>query len=308
MSSYEIKTGNAWTLVKENPQPIVQAIVTSPPYWKQRRYSGSNEEFGRGTLDEYVSQLGDLFESLKLWLTADGCAWLNIGDSYVDDQLQFVPQKSILAISERGWRIVSEVIYSKTNSTPRPTIGRPARYHEHVFLLTPNKPHYYNDALMTEKAKYAGYVLRRKPSDKNDGRIRLASENYVVPQHRAIRSVWTGRTGWNGLQHPALMPRMMAERCVLSISRPGDLVLDPFSGLASTGAVCIEHHRRYLGWELNPKFVDGSQERLSNIEPIIPYDNKLPVVKEAADIKIVDGNIRPHGWEPKPSKGGLEID
>jgi len=42
--------------------PIVQAVVTSPPYWKQRRYTQSSEEFGRSMLDAYVTQLVDLFD------------------------------------------------------------------------------------------------------------------------------------------------------------------------------------------------------------------------------------------------------
>jgi site-specific DNA-methyltransferase (adenine-specific) len=297
---YELMTGSAWTLVHQQPRPIVQAIVTSPPYWKQRRYTASSEEFGRGTLEAFVTQLANLFEALTPWLTPNGTAWLNIGDSYVDHELQFVPQKAVLAIQQRGWRIVSEVIYEKRNATPRPSPGRPARFHEHVFLLTPHRAHYYNDALMTEPAKYAGYVMHRKPQHA-DGRIRLTTD-HVVPARRTLRSVWTGPTGWHGLKHPALMPRTMTERYVLSISAPGDLVLDPFSALGSTGAIALAHHRRYLGWELNPGYVADTRRRLDAVVPIEPYTNALPAVTEAPEIEVVDGIVRRRGWKHKQDR------
>ena len=49
----------------------------------------------------------------------------------------------------------------------------------------------------------------------------------MVSKTSTLRCVWSGATGWHGtVSHPALMPKLMAERCVLSVTRPGVLTLD----------------------------------------------------------------------------------
>ncbi len=79
---------------------------------------------------------------------------------------------------------------------------------------------------LREPAKYAGDEFRRHGSRTDDGRARNDGD-IIVSETRTLRSVWSGATGWNGtVSHPALMPKLMAERCVLSVTRPGVLILD----------------------------------------------------------------------------------
>lgn len=49
---------------------------------------------------------------------------------------------------------------------------------------------------------------------------------------------------------------------VLTSTRPGDLVIDPFSGAGTTGVVAVRHGRRYHGIELNQKSVEESLLRI----------------------------------------------
>ena len=58
------------------------------------------------------------------------------------------------------------------------------------------------------------------------------------------------------------LPPALVERCLLVASHPGDLVLDPFSGGATTGAVALRHGRRYLGVERVPATAERSRDRL----------------------------------------------
>jgi DNA modification methylase len=115
---------------------------------------------------------------------------------------------------------------------------------------------------MREPAKYAGYEFQRDGPRDDDTRLRMDGA-IKVADTRNLRSVWQGSTGWNGeYQHPALMPKLMAERCVKSISRPGDWVLDPFCGGATTGIVAIRENRSFLGWEIDGRYVEKARERL----------------------------------------------
>jgi len=61
-------------------------------------------------------------------------------------------------------------------------------------------------------------------------------------------------------------PEKLIERLVLASSNEGDVVLDPFSGVGTTAAVCKKLKRNFIGFELNKEYVDLSIERLGKIE------------------------------------------
>lgn len=56
------------------------------------------------------------------------------------------------------------------------------------------------------------------------------------------------------------------ERCVRLWSNPGETVLDPFNGVGSTGVVALQHGRRYLGVELNPRYASVAARNLAAAE------------------------------------------
>lgn len=58
-------------------------------------------------------------------------------------------------------------------------------------------------------------------------------------------------------------PIKLIERLVLASSNVGDLVLDPFSGVGTTAVVCKKLNRRFVGFEMNEKYVRLSNERLN---------------------------------------------
>ncbi len=59
------------------------------------------------------------------------------------------------------------------------------------------------------------------------------------------------------------MPEALAEVCVLAGSRPGDLVLDPFTGAGTTALVALRHGRRFIGSEASSEYVTLARDRLS---------------------------------------------
>ncbi len=63
-------------------------------------------------------------------------------------------------------------------------------------------------------------------------------------------------------RHPAVFPQELARRCILLGSRPGDTILDPFSGSGTTGVVAEELRRKAVLIELNDHYVQQSEERL----------------------------------------------
>jgi modification methylase len=68
--------------------------------------------------------------------------------------------------------------------------------------------------------------------------------------------------------HPTQKPEALLHRVILATTRPGDLVLDPFFGTGTTGAVARRLGRAYLGIERDPDYVAAARERLAAVTPL----------------------------------------
>jgi modification methylase len=68
--------------------------------------------------------------------------------------------------------------------------------------------------------------------------------------------------------HPTQKPEALLARVVLAASRPDDLVLDPFCGTGTTGAVARRLHRRFIGIERDANYAAAAQRRIAAIEPM----------------------------------------
>src|SRR2546421_2880234 len=92
-----------------------------------------------------------------------------------------------------------------------------------------------------------------------------------------VRSDWTIPlcTGEERLQgrdgkkiHPTQKPEALLARVILASSRPGDLVLDPFSGTGTTGAAAKRLGRRFIGIERDPAYAAAAEARISAVAPL----------------------------------------
>ena len=92
-----------------------------------------------------------------------------------------------------------------------------------------------------------------------------------------VRSDWTLAlcTGEERLKgddgkklHPTQKPEALLARVILSASRPDDLVLDPFCGTGTTGAVAKRLGRRFLGVERETSYAEAGQRRIAAVEPL----------------------------------------
>jgi modification methylase len=68
--------------------------------------------------------------------------------------------------------------------------------------------------------------------------------------------------------HPTQKPEALLARVILSSSRPDDLVLDPFSGTGTTGAVAKRLGRRFVGFEREDGYAQAARERIAAVEPL----------------------------------------
>lgn len=66
--------------------------------------------------------------------------------------------------------------------------------------------------------------------------------------------------------HPVAFPVEMPKRCILATTNPGDIVLDPYSGSASTGVAAVTNGRRYIGIEREEKYFNAACERIEEAQ------------------------------------------
>ena len=77
--------------------------------------------------------------------------------------------------------------------------------------------------------------------------------------------------------HPTQKPEALLHRVLLASTNPGDVVLDPFFGTGTTGAVAKRLGRRWLGIERDPDYAGAARERIAKVRPLPP--SSLEVAK-----------------------------
>lgn len=88
----QIITGDCLTELAKLPPESVQCCVTSPPYWGLRDYGVEGQLGLEKTPQEYVEKMVAVFREVRRVLRDDGTLWLNLGDSYVSNASNQVPQ------------------------------------------------------------------------------------------------------------------------------------------------------------------------------------------------------------------------
>ena len=272
--------GNALNRLDDIERDAIQTTITSPPYFHLRNYvANSADELGReATLDQYISNLADVFEKLLGKTRTDGTLFLNLGDTYEDGALLGVPWRVALEVANRGWILRSDIIWKKSNAMPSSVKNRPTVDHEYVFMFSKNTHYVYNqDAIrephvtFTENSKmkggrnHFGKTNGTPENGKNGGNSNLHDGRWDQAFHplgRNKRTVWEIPLGKFRGEHFAVFPEKLVETCLFAGSNRETLVCDPFMGSGTTGVVAVREGRDFIGIDINPTYVEMARERV----------------------------------------------
>lgn len=230
-------------ILEEVAEGSVQTIITSPPYYKVRDYGLGEGELGQErTVDLFVSNLVAIFDPMKRALSDHGSLWVNLGDTVVNGQLLSVPHRFRLAMAEQGWILNDEIIWVRPNPRPLANSPRLTRSHEYIFQFV-KQPGFYFDGTKFHDLKELGL--------KNSV---LSTPATKYSEARKI-SAALGHTSVHDSAFPVELPKVLMSLT----SRPGDLVVDPFNGIGTTGLAAQAMKRNYLGFELNAEHIEVSR-------------------------------------------------
>ncbi len=280
MHRARIICGDALDVLRSLPSASVALTVTSPPYYRHRDYGVDGQIGQEATLDAYVARLRAVLEELFRVTDDTGSCFVVIGDTYVDRRLQLAPHRVALAAGEAGWTVRNDVIWAKEDPPPESPRNRWRSGHEHVLFLT-RRPSGYVFNADEIRVPYAPATLRRWGAGQvyggpksagrrnaNDSRMRDGVSFRLNPGGCLPTDVWSLPCAGTAARHYAAFPEQLVRPMVAACSRPGDLVLDPFAGSGTTGAVAVALDRRFVGIELNPEYAVLAERALGGGETV----------------------------------------
>lgn len=265
------------------PDESVDAIVTSPPYALHFK-----KEYGNADKEDYVEWFRPFGRQIFRILKPEGSFVLNIGGSYDKGR----PTRSLyhfhlllMLCEEIGFCLAQECFWYNPAKLPSPAEWVNVRRIrikdsvEYVFWFSKTPFPYadnrqvledYSDDMRRIIAR--GYKTKKRPSGHNITDKFQADRGGSIPSNVLMKgnnesnSQYIRLCAEHGTKpHPARFPSALPEFYIKFLTRLGGLVVDPFAGSNTTGAVAESLHRQWLAFETEPKYVENSKLRFGLI-------------------------------------------
>jgi modification methylase len=116
----------------------------------------------------------------------------------------------------------------------------------------------------TRQAEHKSYTFNYEALKAGNDDVQMRSD-WFIPLCTGEERL-KGRDGKK--LHPTQKPEALLARVILAASRPDDLVLDPFCGTGTTGAVARRLGRRFIGFEREQEYAKAAEKRIEATEPM----------------------------------------
>lgn len=253
----QILHGDSLEILKQLPEKSVDVIFADPPYNLQLsqelwRPNNSRVDAVDDAWDQFESfETYDVFS--RTWLSDCRRVLKDTGTIWVIGTYHNIFRIGTI-MQDLGFWLLNDIIWIKTNPMPNFRGVRFTNAHETLIWASKSR-----------KAKYAFNHHAMKAF--NQGKQMRSDWEWVFP-------LCTGseRLKVNGEKaHSTQKPEELLYRVILSSSNPGDVVLDPFFGTGTTGAVAKRLYRNWIGIERETNYIEIAQQRINAVTPE-PYD------------------------------------
>jgi len=291
----KILNGDCVEIMRSLPAGSVDLVFADPPYNLQlqgdlhrpnnSRVDGVDDEW-----DKFVS-MKDYDDFTREWLSAardalkpDGAIWV-IGSYHNVFRLGYILQ-------DLGFWVLNDIIWRKTNPMPNFRGRRFTNAHETLIW-----------AAKSEKSKYCFNYEAMKSLNED---LQMRSD-WTLPLCTGSERL----KGDDGAKaHPTQKPESLLYRVLLSSTKRGDVVLDPFFGTGTTGAVAKKLGREYIGIERDAGYIKAATKRLAAIDPLEKHFTETPAKREQPRIpfgSLVEKGLLKPGAVLSDSKNTIRV-
>jgi modification methylase len=246
----QILTGDCREVLARLPEKSVDLIFADPPYnlqLQQDLYRPNNSRVSavNDTWDQFAS-FAEYDAFSREWLTACRRVLKDNGGLWVIGSYHNIFRIGSI-LQDLGFWILNDISWIKTNPMPNFRGVRFTNAHETL--------------IWASKSKGSDYTFNHHAMKALNDDLQMRSD-WVLP-------ICSGpeRVKVNGKKaHSTQKPEALLYRVILSSSAAGDVILDPFFGSGTSGAVAKLLGRRWIGIEREAKYVAIARERIDKIE------------------------------------------
>lgn len=276
MSNLEVRCGDAVELFTDVGSETVDLIIADPPYNLGKDY-GNNQD--SKSFEDYVNFSRQWLSAAKRVLKPRGTVYVFMGVRFISYLYGLLDRD--LDLHFNGW-----IVWHYTQGMGK-TKGFSPR-HDDVLVFTKSDNFTFNLDAIRVPQKF--YRARNNMRGANPGDVWEFSHVHYCNENRQ--------------NHPTQKPEGLIERMVLASSNPGEIVLDPFSGSGTTLRVCQQLERNCIGFEINPNYVEMTEQRLNaafngfdSVDPRmarVPNDLRQPKIRKAYLENHIDWFLKNH--------------
>jgi len=289
--------GDSLELLRSLPDGQVNLVVTSPPYALHFK-----KEYGNKSKKEYVDWFVPFAKEIQRILAEDGSFVLNIGGSYNPG----TPTRSlyhfkllIRLVEEIGFHLAQECFWYNPAKMPMPAEWVTVRRIrikdsvEYVWWLSKSPwPKASNLSVLKEYSedmirlnrngvrgtiRPSGHVIRESfdkidaggaiPNNVTEAELPDLPESMLKMGNNSANDSYTKQCKESGIKiHPARFPALLPKFFIKLLTDAGDLVVDPFAGSNTTGAVAEGLKRRWISGEAIEEYLKASTFRFEEAE------------------------------------------
>ena len=232
----------------ELPDNSVHLMLTSPPYNVSKEYDSNL------SLEEYLGLLKRVFAETYRVLVHGGRACINIANI---GRKPYIPLSMYVnqIMLELGFLMRGEIIWDKSASSgvslawgSFKSASNPVLRDTHEYILIFSKGDF-----------------KRDKKEKQDS---ISKENFM----EWSKSIWCfPAVSAKKIGHPAPFPIELPKRLIEFYSFESDVILDPFMGSGTSALAALELKRRFVGYEINEKYIKLAQKRLNGVVDLFNY-------------------------------------
>lgn len=276
----QIIQGDCIEVLNSLPEKSVDLIFADPPYHLQLQNELWRPNMTKvDAVDDDWDKFGGFAEYDRFtrnWLSACRRVLKECGTIWVIGSYHNIYRVGSV-LMDLGYWILNDIVWVKTNPMPNFRGVRFTNAHETM--------------LWAQKQKGARYTFNHHAMKSLNDDLQMRSD-WEIPLCRGKE-----RIKINGSKaHSTQKPEALLYRVLLSSSNPGDVVLDPFFGSGTTGAVAKKLHRHWIGIERDPVYVQIARARIDSI-PTDLFSEDLFVFKTKRDRPRVSfGTLLENGY------------